>query len=56
MMCLLAFFKGLFSREEGQALLEYGLIVFFIAFVCVAALTLLGGDINIFFTNAVNAW
>lgn len=56
MMYLLAFFKGLFSREEGQALLEYGLILFLIAFFCVAVLTLFGGNINIFFTNAVSAW
>jgi pilus assembly protein Flp/PilA len=31
-----------FGREGGQALAEYGLILAFIAIVCVAALTALG--------------
>jgi pilus assembly protein Flp/PilA len=31
--------------EEGQGLAEYGLILALIAVVCVAALTLLGGNI-----------
>jgi pilus assembly protein Flp/PilA len=33
-------------REEGQGLVEYGLILFFIAIVAVAALTFLGKDIS----------
>ncbi|HLZ69372.1 MAG TPA: Flp family type IVb pilin [Dehalococcoidia bacterium] len=32
--------------EEGQGLAEYGLILALIAVVCVAALTLLGGNIS----------
>ncbi len=31
--------------EEGQALAEYGLLVALIAVVCIAAVTLLGGNI-----------
>jgi pilus assembly protein Flp/PilA len=31
-----------FSREDGQALAEYGLLLALIAVVCIAALTLLG--------------
>ena len=31
-----------FDREDGQALAEYGLILAFIAIVCVLALTALG--------------
>jgi pilus assembly protein Flp/PilA len=31
--------------EEGQGLAEYGLILALIAVVCIAALTLLGGNI-----------
>ena len=31
-----------FEREDGQALAEYGLILAFIAIVCVIALTALG--------------
>jgi Flp pilus assembly pilin Flp len=38
-------FTGLFGREEGQTLPEYGLILFFIAIVCIAALTLLGVNV-----------
>jgi pilus assembly protein Flp/PilA len=34
------------DREEGQALVEYALIVALIAVVCVAALTALGTNIS----------
>ena len=34
------------SREEGQALVEYALILSLIAVVCIGALTLLGGNVN----------
>jgi Flp pilus assembly pilin Flp len=34
------------QREEGQTLVEYALIVTFIAIACVAAMTLLGGNIS----------
>jgi pilus assembly protein Flp/PilA len=34
------------SREEGQGLVEYGLILALISVVCVIALTLLGTNIN----------
>lgn len=33
------------AKEEGQGLAEYGLILALIAIVCIAALTLLGGNI-----------
>jgi pilus assembly protein Flp/PilA len=33
-------------REEGQGLVEYALIITFIAIVCIGGLTILGGDIN----------
>jgi pilus assembly protein Flp/PilA len=32
--------------EEGQGLVEYGLILAFVSIVAVAALTFLGGDIT----------
>jgi pilus assembly protein Flp/PilA len=34
------------SREEGQGLAEYGLILALVAVVCIAAVTLLGGNIS----------
>lgn len=34
------------AKEEGQGLAEYGLILALIAIVCIAALTLLGGNIS----------
>jgi Flp pilus assembly pilin Flp len=34
------------SREEGQGLVEYALIITFIAIVCIVGLGVLGGDIN----------
>jgi len=43
--------KRLLLREDGQALAEYALIITLIALVCVAALTLLGGNISTFFSG-----
>jgi pilus assembly protein Flp/PilA len=39
---LLEFFSRLRHREEGQALVEYALILALIAVVCIGALTALG--------------
>ena len=38
-------------REEGQGLVEYGLIVFMIAIVLIGALMFFSQDILTFFTN-----
>ena len=43
------------SKEEGQSLAEYILILFFIALVAVAALTLLGQNVLALFDNFVTA-
>jgi len=39
------------DREEGQALVEYALIITLIALVCVAGLTLAGNAINDMFSS-----
>jgi len=39
------------QNEAGQGLVEYALIIVLISIVCVAALSLLGDQINIVFTN-----
>lgn len=41
--------------EDGAALVEYGLLVALIAAVCLAAIKLLGGNINTIFQNIANA-
>jgi pilus assembly protein Flp/PilA len=39
------------EREEGQALVEYALILSLVSVVSVIALTLLGGNISTLLTN-----
>jgi pilus assembly protein Flp/PilA len=43
---LLDFINRLRRREEGQALVEYALILSLIAVFCIGALTLLGQNVN----------
>lgn len=38
-------------REEGQGLVEYGLIIFLVAIVVIAILVLLGPQIGSIFSN-----
>ncbi|PWI59094.1 Flp family type IVb pilin [Sulfoacidibacillus thermotolerans] len=42
------------AREEGQALVEYALILALVAVVAIVVLTTLGGDIKTEFTNIAN--
>jgi len=41
-------------NEEGQALVEYGLILGLIAVLCIGALTTMGLEINALFGNITN--
>jgi pilus assembly protein Flp/PilA len=42
-------------REEGQALVEYALILFLIAVVCIAVLTTLGESVKATLTSIADA-
>lgn len=48
-------FRANLKREEGQALVEYALILFLIAVVCIAVLTALGGKVRDTLQSIVNA-
>ena len=43
---LVAIVQGLAAADEGQDLLEYGLLAALIAIFCVGAVTMLGNQIN----------
>lgn len=46
---------ALFSKEEGQDLAEYGLVIALIAVVAIAALTLMGGNISAILASIAGA-
>jgi len=46
--------EALLRQDEGQGLVEYGLILALIAVVAIAALTFLGGDVSSTLTNVGN--
>ena len=46
--------KKFWKNEEGQGMVEYGLILALIAIVVIAALTTLGGKVNGIFSNAAD--
>jgi pilus assembly protein Flp/PilA len=52
---LLNLWNALWSDESGQDLAEYALLIALIAIVVIAAVTLLGGNINTVFTNIAGA-
>jgi Flp pilus assembly pilin Flp len=54
MNTLVHFFNLLLEREEGQTLSEYGIIIFFLVLVAIAAVTLLGTNITAMWTTAAN--
>jgi pilus assembly protein Flp/PilA len=43
---IMAYARSITDREEGQALVEYALILALVSVVAVGALTLLGGNIS----------
>jgi pilus assembly protein Flp/PilA len=50
-----ALFTRLWTNEEGQDLAEYALLIALIALVVIAAVTLLGTQIQTVFNNIANA-
>jgi pilus assembly protein Flp/PilA len=39
------------GREEGQALVEYAMILFLVAVVCITVLSTLGGTVSTMFSK-----
>ena len=48
---MFAYFHALRNREEGQALVEYGLIISLVSVAAVVGLGLLGTNLNTLFNN-----
>ena len=48
---MLNFIKRLVHEEEGQGLVEYGLIIVFVAIAAIVGVTVFGGDVSDFFEN-----
>ena len=53
-LCAMEAIKRGLRDDEGAALVEYGLLVGFIALACVVAITLLGTKISGMFTGIAN--
>lgn len=47
-------FKRLWNDEEGQGMVEYGLIIALVSIVVILALTAIGGGLNTIFENISN--
>ena len=47
--------KQMFMAEEGQGMVEYGLILALVAVVVIVILTTMGGQLKAIFTNVSNA-
>ena len=54
-MAILMYASGLWDREEGQAAVEYGVLVALIIAICVAVITTLGTDVSTAFQTVVTA-
>jgi Flp pilus assembly pilin Flp len=50
----LEYVRARLAREEGQALVEYALIISFIAIAAITALGVISGGINGIFTTMAN--
>ncbi len=48
-------YRTLLKQEKGQGMAEYGLIIALVAIVVIAALTLIGQNLQATFTNIAGA-
>ena len=55
LVSLVAFAQDRLKNEKGATAVEYGLMVGLIAVVIIAAVTLLGNQLNALFTSIANA-
>jgi len=55
LMAILVRGRGLRDREEGQAAVEYGVLVALIIAVCILVITTLGTDVSGAFQSVVDA-
>lgn len=50
-MWLMEYLRNTLKREEGQTMIEYGLIIALISIVAIGALTLVGVNLGTIFTD-----
>lgn len=55
MLSLYVRFKNFMNREEGQGMVEYGLVVGLVALVVIGAVFLLGGRLESLFTGILES-
>lgn len=48
-------FNGFVKEEEGQGMVEYGLIIALVAVIAIAGLVLIGPKLSTMFTNISNS-
>ncbi len=48
--------RAFFSREEGQGLLEYGLVLILIAIFAVGAIAIFGRKVSSLYTTINSGW
>jgi pilus assembly protein Flp/PilA len=52
---IMAYVQSVREREEGQALVEYALILVLVSIASIGTLTILGGDVSAIFTTVSDA-
>lgn len=55
LLTILLHVRGLFEREEGQAAVEYGVLVALIIALCIGVIKVIGVDVSGAFQSVVSA-